>query len=149
MQFYKSIFLSACMGIMQVEIKRAEPKQPLQANPGYGPGARGGDDGGGYNAGGGGVYAAYSEGAAYGGMGGRGGYVSYGGSYRSGGGGRYAVRVGGYGGGGYSSGYGELACMVEEAIVVVLLQVSAFMEVVAWVVEDMEAMAQLEDVAVV
>jgi hypothetical protein len=34
MQFYKSIFLSACMGIMQVEIKRAEPKQPLQANAG-------------------------------------------------------------------------------------------------------------------
>ncbi len=26
----KSIFLSTCMGIMQVEIKRAEPKQPLQ-----------------------------------------------------------------------------------------------------------------------
>ncbi len=43
----------------------------------------------------------------------------------------------------------ELACMVEEAMVVVLLQVSAFMEVVAWVVEDMEAMAQLEDAAVV
>ncbi|KAH8964468.1 hypothetical protein BDL97_04G068500 [Sphagnum fallax] len=53
---------------------------------GYGPGTRG-DDGGGYNAGGDGVYGAYSEGAAYGGMGGRGGYVSYGGSYRSGGGG--------------------------------------------------------------
>ncbi len=73
MRFYKSIFLSTCMGIMQVEIKRAEPKQPLQANPGYGPGARGGDDGGGYNGGGGGVYGAYSEGAAYGGMGGIGG----------------------------------------------------------------------------
>ncbi len=43
----------------------------------------------------------------------------------------------------------ELACKVEEAMVVVLLQVSAFMEVVAWVVEDMEAMAQLEDAAVV
>jgi len=110
MQFYKSIFLSACMGIMQVEIKRAEPKQPLQANAGYGPGTRG-DDGGGYNGGGGGVYGAYSEGAAYGGMGGRGGYVSYGGSYRSGGGGGgYAVRAGGYGGGGYSSGYSR-ACM--------------------------------------
>jgi hypothetical protein len=39
----------------------------------------------------------------------------------------------------------ELACMVEEAMVVVLLQVS-LMEVVAWVVEDM---AQLEDVTVV
>jgi hypothetical protein len=39
--------------------------------------------------------------------------------------------------------------MVEEAMVVVLLQVSTFMEVAAWVVEDMETMAQLEDVTVV
>jgi hypothetical protein len=43
----------------------------------------------------------------------------------------------------------ELACMVEEAMVVVLIQVSTFMEVVAWVLEYMEAMARLEDVTVV
>ncbi|CAK9209792.1 unnamed protein product [Sphagnum troendelagicum] len=85
------------LGGKQVEIKKAEPKRPVQDNPAHGLGGRGG--GGYYTAGGGGAYGGYSEGG-YGGVGSGG----YGGSYRSGGG--YGGRGGGYGGGGYGGGYG-------------------------------------------